>query len=305
MTNGNDPRPTKNQRREAAREKARVLREEQKKRDRRNKILLQSGIAVVVVAIVAIVAVVIVNSVRPAGPGPKNMASDGILLGEGLKVVNTPAIPAGSTPTPTKPDESGNVANIRMYVDYLCPVCKAFEDANSAQLKQWLESGAATVEFHPIALLETRSAGTKYSNRAANAAACVANYSPDDFWDFNEAMYAAQPEEGTPGLSDDEIVKVVGDAGVGKMSSIEPCIKDFQFKSWVSAATDRATKGPLPNTDVPYVQGTPTVLVNGKQYQGSITDAAEFNAFVISTASETYSTSTPTPTPTPSATPAG
>ena len=39
MTYGgsNQPRPTRNERREAAREKARILREEQKKRERRNK----------------------------------------------------------------------------------------------------------------------------------------------------------------------------------------------------------------------------------------------------------------------------
>ena len=48
-----EPRPTKNQRREAAREKARELRVQQKKKDRRNKVLLQSGIAVGIVAVIA------------------------------------------------------------------------------------------------------------------------------------------------------------------------------------------------------------------------------------------------------------
>src|SRR3954447_17884677 len=74
MTNGNEPRPSKNQRRDAAREKARQLREEQKKKDRRKRILLQTGIGVALIAIVAIVVVIITSSVRPAGPGPKNMA---------------------------------------------------------------------------------------------------------------------------------------------------------------------------------------------------------------------------------------
>jgi protein-disulfide isomerase len=38
--------------------------------------------------------------------------------------------------------------------------------------------------------------------------------------------------------------------------------------------------GPLPNTTVSAVTGTPTVLVNGQQYQGSLTDAGAFAAFV-------------------------
>jgi len=299
MTNGSEPRPTKNQRRDEAREKARQLRVEQKKRDRRNKVLLQGGIAVALVAVIAIVALIITQSVKPAGPGPKNMASDGIVIGEGMKVVSTPALAAGATPTPSVPDETGKVANIVVYLDYLCPYCNQFETTNSDQMKTWVTAGAATVEIHPISLLEGKSLGTKYSTRAANAAACVANYSPNDFWAFNSAMFAEQPEEGTAGLSNDEIVKVVSDAGVGKMSSIEPCITDGKFTAWVNASTKRALTEPIPNSDLPAVQGTPTVLVNGKQYQGSLTDPAEFNSFVIQAAGETYSTSTPTPTPTP------
>lgn len=303
MTNGNDPRPSKNQRRDAAREKARVLREEQKKRERRNKAFLQAGIAVAVVAVIAIVALIIVQSVKPAGPGPKNMASDGVVFGEGLKVVTTPAVAAGGSPVATKPDQTGNVANIRVYLDYLCPYCGQFEATNADQMKSWVTSGAATVEVHPIALLEGKSLGTKYSMRAANAAACVANYSPSDFWTFNSAMFTAQPQEGTAGLSDDEIVKVVKDAGVGAMSKIEPCITDTTFKAWVNASTNRALTESIPNSDLKSISGTPTVLVNGKQYKGSLTDPKEFSSFVIQAAGDTYSTSTPTPTP--SATPAG
>ena len=67
----------------------------------------------------------------------------------------------------------------------------------------------------------------------------------------------------------------------------------------MSASTARALKGPLPNTEVEKVQGTPTVLVNGQQYSGSLTDADAFSAFVLQVASEAYSTTTPAPTPEP------
>lgn len=289
-------RPSKNQRRDAARIKATQLRLEQKKRDRRNRVFLQGGIAVASIAVIAIIALIIMNSIRPAGPGPANMASDGILIGEGMTAVTTSALQPNRKPVPSKPDSTGTVADIRVYVDYLCPFCGQFEKANSSQIVTWVKSGAATVEIHPISILTSKSAGTQYSLRAANAAACVANYAPDDFYAFNTALFADQPKEGTAGLDDSEIKSLVKTAGIGAASTkIDTCIDEATFKSWVVSATDRALSGPLPNSTVKAITGTPTVLVNGKQYVGALDDPKEFAAFVLQSAGETYSTSTPAP----------
>ncbi|WP_022886087.1 DsbA family protein [Glaciibacter superstes] len=292
-------RPSKNERRELARQKAKALREEQKKKDRRNRVFLQGGIAVAAIAIVALIVLVIVNSVRPAGPGPANMASDGILIGEGMQAAKTAGLKPEATPIASEPDESGTVADIRVYVDYLCPFCGQFEQTNSEQIAQWVESGAATVEIHPISILTSKSAGTQYSLRAANAAACVANYSPDDFYAFNAAMFEDMPEEGSSGRTTDEIKTIVKSSGVTGLSSVNECIDDTKFKSWVLASTDRALAGPLPNTELPAVDGTPTVLVNGNQYVGALDDPKEFASFVLQSAGESYSTATPTPSPAP------
>ena len=295
-----DSRPSKNQRRDAARKKATLLREEQKKKDRRNRVFLQGGIAVAAIAVVGIIALVIVNSIRPVGPGPANMASDGILIGQGLTAVKTPALEPEADPVASVPDETGTVADIRVYVDYLCPFCGQFDVANSEQIAQWVDSGAATVEIHPVSILTSKSAGTQYSLRAANAAACVANDSPDNFYAFNAALFQNQPQEGTAGRTDTEIKELVRSAGVtSKLSDIDSCIDDVEYKSWVLAATDRALTGPIPNASIPKVKGTPTVLVNGKQYLGALDDPKEFAAFVLQSAGATYSTSTSTPTPAP------
>ncbi|WP_353828939.1 DsbA family protein [Agromyces sp. SYSU T0242] len=303
-TGGSEPRPTRNQRREAAREKARALREEQKKRDRRNRLLLQGGVVVAILAVAALIGGLIFNSVQPEGPGPRNMASDGILLvgGEdGIEPVETPAIEAGGQPTPAEPDESGTIANIVVYVDYLCPFCGQFETTNSNTMRTMVEQGAATLQVHPIAILTNKSAGTQYSLRAANAAACVADLSPEAFFDFNSLMFENQPEELTPGLTNDEIAELALQAGAA--SSVEQCIDDVTFKSWVQDATERALTQPIPNSDLASVTGTPTVLVNGRQYVGSLEDPAEFQAFVLQATGESYSESEATPTPTPSPTP--
>ena len=294
-----DNRLTKNERREAAREKARILREEQKKKDRRTKVLLQGGIILASLAIVAVIALVIVNSIRPPGPGPANMASDGIQLTQGAVATPTAALAADDEPIPNERDAAAGVLDIRMYVDYLCPICGQFEAANGEYIASLLENGNTTVEIHPIAILDRLSQGTKYSTRAANAAACVADSSPNDFLAFHNLLFANQPAENTTGLSDDELVALTVEAGAGDVAS---CVKDQQFKSWVTAATTRALNGPIPDSNVDQVQGTPTIIVNGVKYDGAVDDLASFRAFVVQVAGSDFvesTESTPTPTPTP------
>ncbi|BDI23734.1 thioredoxin domain-containing protein [Herbiconiux sp. L3-i23] len=292
------PRPSKNERREAAREKARALREEQKKRERRNRFLIGGGIGVGALAVIAIIAVVIVMSIRPAGPGPENMASDGIKIGAGLVAETTPALQPGEDPADPSENEPG-VVDVRVWVDYQCPFCQAFEAANGEQLRGWVEDGSVTLAVHPISFLDAQSSGNRYSTRAANAAACVANYSPDNFFDFNQIAFEGQPAEGGNGLEDDAIIAFTEEAGVTD-PAVAQCITDQEFRTWVGDATKRAFAGPIPDSDIEAVSSTPTIIVNGTRYTGAIDDPEEFAAFVLAQSS---STSTPTPTPTPTATP--
>jgi len=298
---GADRGLSKNERREAAREKSRLLREEQKKKERRNKALLQGGLIVVTLAIVAGIALVIFTSIRPPAPGPANMLSDGIKIGQEFKAVTTAGLQPDETPVPSETN-APEVIDIQVYLDYFCPICGQFESANADQIATWVEAGAATIEYHPISILDRLSLGTKYSTRSANAAACVANYSPDNYFDFNALLFSNQPEESTTGLSDQQLAGFAEQAGAKKLSSIKTCINDQTFKSWVTSATTRATTGPIVGTDVDKVAGTPTVIINGKKYTGAVNDAAAFASAVATAAGQTFteeSTATPTPTPAP------
>ncbi|MBD8516264.1 DsbA family protein [Plantibacter sp. CFBP 8804] len=308
---GSQNRPTKNERRDAAREKARVLREQQKRRDRRNRVLLQGGIVLGALAIVAVVAVIIVTSIKPAGPVPTAAKNDGFTVSAGLQLVGAPAGASTPTPSATNPAAPAEPApaetpaatetpaadgvEISVYQDFLCPYCGQFETTNAEQVKGWLEAGAATYTVHPLATLSNLSLGTQYSLRASNAAACVAEYSPNDFFSFNTALFENQPKENTEGLTDAELKSIAKGVISGGEKKINACIDDGTYKSWVKDSTDRARSGPLPGTDVAKVEGTPTILVNGKQYTGSLTDAEQFAAFVLAVSSESYSTGTPTP----------
>lgn len=310
---GSQNRPTKNERRDAARDKARVLREQQKRKDRRNRFLLQGGIVLGALAIVAVVAVIIVTSIKPAGPVPTAAQNDGFTVGAELKLIGAPATTSTPSATPTDDAAAETPAaeatpettatpgaqdvNIAVYQDFLCPYCGQFETTNAEQVGGWLQAGAATYTVHPLATLSNLSLGTQYSLRASNAAACVAEYSPNDFFAFNTALFENQPKENTEGLTDTELKSIAKGVVSGGEKKINTCIDEGTYKSWVKDATDKARSGPLPGTDVAKVEGTPTILVNGKQYTGSLTDAEQFAAFVLAVSSESYSTSTPTPSP--------
>ena len=66
--------------REAARERARQLRDEHRKRDRRRSFLITAAIVAGVVIVGLIITLVLVTSDRRQGRGPANMVSDGIKI---------------------------------------------------------------------------------------------------------------------------------------------------------------------------------------------------------------------------------
>ncbi len=279
-----DERLTKNDKRERAREAARIAREKQKRAENLRRWLIPTSVTVVVLAIAAIV-VLVVSTSAPApqtAAGPKNMISDGILFtgsGGAMTATTTAAIKAKSTPTPN-PLVSDGVAHIVTYVDFSCPACQSFEAANSANIKTLVEKGAATLEVHPIAILDTHYLTSKYSTRSNNVGACVANYAPGNFYAVMQQLYTDQPTEGTSGLTNNQLVSEAHKAGLTN-GSVDKCITGVSFQPWVTAATARALNNPLPNSaSGAAVTGTPTILVNGQSYTGNFKDPSAFTTFV-------------------------
>jgi protein-disulfide isomerase len=295
-------RLTKDQRREQARELARLEREARLKAQARNRILIRAGVTLGIVALLGGIVGGIWLATRPEGPGPVNMASDGILFtgtddGE-VEAVQTGAVPADGTPVTTDPDAYDVPARIVTYLDYGCPYCNQFETTNGAQIEELVAAGYATLEVHPISILDRVFAGSEYPTRAANAMACVAAEEPNAFLDANAALFANQPAEGTEGLTDDGIREILDGAGALN-DEVSACIGDRRYEGWVVAATERATSDPdLANPDTGNF-GTPTVLVNGVRYTGPLDDASAFATFVAQNADFDEDSATPTPTPTP------
>lgn len=219
---------------------------EQARRDahRRRIVMIVGGL--VVLGLVVAIVLAVVNATKgddsPTASGdataPANVTADG-------------SVPVGQTDAPV---------TVAIYFDYMCPACGAFEKANGDELDRLVEEGTAELELRPISFLDQTSRGTKYSTRAANAFATVADAAPEDAWEFHRALYASQPLEGTEGLTDDQIADIALEAGVPQ--AVVDRFGDLEFEDWVAQVTQEAFDSG--------VEGTPTVLIDGETFEGDL-----------------------------------
>lgn len=170
---------------------------------------------------------------------------------------------------------------VDLWFDPMCPVCGAFEKSNGTTLANAVKDGSITLRLHPLTFLDRASNGTGYSTRASAALVCVAVHEPERTLEYYQALFADQPEENSSGLTDTQLAKLATDHGI---TDISGCIdRSGPYQAWAQANTAHSQSGPITvdGTKVlDNIQGTPTVLVNGKQYTGSISDEKEFASFL-------------------------
>lgn len=282
----NENKPTRNQQREEARAKAKELREQHKKGERRKRLGLQVGIGAIVIGAVAIVWGAIASG--SGGPAvsatPTNLIFDGGLkIGTGLQLYTNTFTPAPAPAPSASAAATTTPPNIVIYLDYQCPICQSFEVPNASQLKSWVNTGAATLEIHPLSFLDGRATPNEYSSRAGSAAICVAEYAPNSYFDYNALLFENQPKEGTAGPSNDDLVADLAKVQIQASDKLTNCIKNKAFGPWLLDHTSKVLSSPIPGTKET-VDGTPYILVNGQRYTWNTGDElmspARFAQFV-------------------------
>jgi len=177
--------------------------------------------------------------------------------------MNNAASDPGTPPTGSGIDQSTGAVvvgsgdqTLDTYIDFMCPICKQFETTYGPEILDLVNDGTITLNIHPIAILDRYSQGTEFSTRAANAMYCVAEADPDAAVPFMQAMFEGAPAENSTGLTDDEILAIAKSAGV---TGIDSCVTGQQYKSFVSAMTDKTPVAPGASGI-----GTPTIAINGE-----------------------------------------
>lgn len=156
---------------------------------------------------------------------------------------------------------------VDVYVDFLCPHCATFHDAQGPDLQQMAEDGEITLRLHPRPMLDPNSSPAGYSSRAANAAICAYadDADPTAWFAAETALFDSQP--GDAGLTDEELTDLVGDASGVDVAS---CVAEGTYIPWVQQIVEPEAREST--------EGTPAVLIDGEKFTGDPTEAGALKA---------------------------
>jgi protein-disulfide isomerase len=162
----------------------------------------------------------------------------------------------------TKDGSHDPKAVVTFYEDFLCPACGNFERGFGPTVSKLIDSGAIAADYYMMGLL-SRPQNDDYSSRAGNAAYCVADESIDAFRRFHTALYTTdiQPSEtGTTFPDNAKLIELAREAGV--VGKVPNCVRDGKYTPMVDGLPSAAG-----------IHATPTVRINGQDYQWSTPDA--------------------------------
>ena len=146
---------------------------------------------------------------------------------------------------------------LEVYVDFMSEESAQFFAANGRDLNDMRDSGAVTVSYHPVALVDPGNAGA--SQRAAQAAIVVAHYEPDMFVPFVGAILGTQGQQ-MRSLGDQELAALALETGVSQ--DTVDAFTDAMFPGWVAAATNQMQRDTGEQT-------TPLVRLDGSTLEAS------------------------------------
>lgn len=222
----------------AASERAAAIRKEQERKERRRRTVVITAVIGVVLALLLAAGYAVQSSRDTTGQASTPPSG----------VVDKYAVPRGQDSAPV---------TVTVYEDFMCPYCGQFESASGSMLGKYVDDGDVQVRYHVLSFLDQASNGTDYSTRSMNALGVVLDTAgPDVAKRFHDLLYENQPEEGTDGLSDQQLVDLAVKAGADR-GQVEGPITSLKYQQWVTNATDAASKAG--------VTGTPTIAVDGEK----------------------------------------
>jgi protein-disulfide isomerase len=176
--------------------------------------------------------------------------------------------PAGTTEDGDGVVLGDGLVRVDAYIDFQCPFCRQFEMGAGQTLRRLLGARAIHLVYHPVAFLD-RLSTTAYSSRASAASGCASD--GGRFAEFKDALFANQPPEGGPGLSDEQLI------GLGRAAGLDDefarCVAAGAHLPWTAYVTGRAIERGVQGTPTTFVAGAP-VPANAALIAAAVQDAA-------------------------------
>jgi protein-disulfide isomerase len=136
---------------------------------------------------------------------------------------------------------------VEEYGDFQCPHCRDFQRDVVPTIDRLVDQGKVRFDYHPIGFIGPES------TTAANAATCAGDQGK--FWQYHDALFAAQGPENSGTFSNAELQRIAQQVGVAG-DKFNTCLRNGTYNGWIAKVTDDASRRG--------VNATPTVLVDGK-----------------------------------------
>ncbi|CAL9549792.1 hypothetical protein SUDANB6_04435 [Streptomyces sp. enrichment culture] len=248
----------------AARERLRLERERQAKREKVKRQIVVACSVVGVLAIAGGIGYAVVQANKPSHW--ETVADD--------KVV-APAHTTGENGTTVTIGKSSAKKTLKLYEDPRCPVCAAFEQSVGSTIEKDVEAGKYKIQFVGGTFLDGDTekegkfevgSGGEGSKNAMSALGAALNVSPEAFLDYKAALYSAKwhPSESDDKFKDDDHLIEIADSvpALKGNDTFRNAVKKGTYDAWALAMSQAF------NDNKDGVTGTPTLVMDGKQLTG-------------------------------------
>ncbi|GHB14955.1 MULTISPECIES: DsbA family protein [Streptomyces] len=234
----------------AARERLRVERERQVKKDKARK---QVVVAVSVVGVLAVVGAIAFGVAQLNKPSAWEAAAD-------AKNVTAPKNTSGDDGTTVVIGESSAKKTLELYEDSRCPICATFEQSVGETIAKDVEAGKYKIKYVGATFIDNTDNG-EGSKNALSALGAALDVSPEAFLDYKAALHSAKyhPQESEDKFAKDDYLVEVADSvdALKGNAAFKKDVEDGTYDAWavkMSKAFDKSG-----------VQGTPTLKMDGKK----------------------------------------
>ena len=169
--------------------------------------------------------------------------------------------PAGATEVDFRLDEQPILgdpnapATIIAFEDFMCPVCRRFEETVFPRIEQELvATGEANMAFINFQFIGPGS------TTAGIAGECAYEQDPEAFWDYKTIIYRAQGPESEDWATPERLVELASYQGSLDTEALAQCIEERRYADEVRQDYEIAVAAGA--------TGTPTVLVDGRKLSG-------------------------------------
>jgi protein-disulfide isomerase len=172
-----------------------------------------------------------------------------------------PVTPSGHTPEGGVLVGKATAAkSMVLFEDPQCPYCRKFEEVNGPLISAAIDAGELVVEYRMRCFLGPESV------RADNALALAAEVGRFD--ELRQALFAAQPPEGTGGFRTADLLGLGAQVGLTG-SDFTSGVRDARYEEWVERQES------IYQSEDP--QGTPAAWLNGDQVDSrALFDSRQF-----------------------------